>query len=163
MPVRNWLDLWRCPGGDLLNPLLDFLQCRLRRMTRILGSGSLTTITTSQCSPCSRGLMVCSIKILKFCWAWSVLLLLLSWWARAVCGAAKEHVVGWYSTGPKLRENDLDVHALFNRYCEAMSSCDCSFELVWQFFRYCPKLRVCNFSANLGWLFELFEVLLYID
>ncbi|WZY80081.1 hypothetical protein YC2023_026465 [Brassica napus] len=27
---------------------------------------------------------------------------------------AKEHVVGWYSTGPKLRENDLDVHALFN-------------------------------------------------
>ncbi|CAH2054083.1 unnamed protein product [Thlaspi arvense] len=29
---------------------------------------------------------------------------------------AKEHVVGWYSTGPKLRENDLDVHALFNGY-----------------------------------------------
>ncbi|GJN26146.1 hypothetical protein PR202_gb14054 [Eleusine coracana subsp. coracana] len=29
---------------------------------------------------------------------------------------AKEHVVGWYSTGPKLRENDLDVHALFNNY-----------------------------------------------
>ena len=28
--------------------------------------------------------------------------------------SAKEHVVGWYSTGPKLRENDLDVHALFN-------------------------------------------------
>jgi|APAra0007618328_1042625.scaffolds.fasta_scaffold09309_2 hypothetical protein len=30
------------------------------------------------------------------------------------CFSAKEHVVGWYSTGPKLRENDLDVHALFN-------------------------------------------------
>ncbi|KAL8208336.1 hypothetical protein R6Q57_007748 [Mikania cordata] len=29
---------------------------------------------------------------------------------------ANEHVVGWYSTGPKLRENDLDVHALFNDY-----------------------------------------------
>uniref|UniRef100_A0ACD5VQB3 Uncharacterized protein n=1 Tax=Avena sativa TaxID=4498 RepID=A0ACD5VQB3_AVESA len=29
---------------------------------------------------------------------------------------AKEHVVGWYSTGPKLKENDLDVHALFNSY-----------------------------------------------
>lgn len=28
--------------------------------------------------------------------------------------SAKEHVVGWYSTGPKLRENDLDVHNLFN-------------------------------------------------
>ncbi|KNA03669.1 hypothetical protein SOVF_206920, partial [Spinacia oleracea] len=29
---------------------------------------------------------------------------------------AKEHVVGWYSTGPKLRENDLDVHRLFSDY-----------------------------------------------
>ncbi|XVF24049.1 hypothetical protein REPUB_Repub13aG0093100 [Reevesia pubescens] len=29
---------------------------------------------------------------------------------------AKEHVVGWYSTGPKLRENDLDIHGLFNDY-----------------------------------------------
>ncbi|GMP23300.1 hypothetical protein CsSME_00000950 [Camellia sinensis var. sinensis] len=31
---------------------------------------------------------------------------------------AKEHVVGWYSTGPKLRENDLNIHGLFNEwYC----------------------------------------------
>ncbi|KAJ6901239.1 26S proteasome non-ATPase regulatory subunit 7 [Populus alba x Populus x berolinensis] len=29
---------------------------------------------------------------------------------------AKEHVVGWYSTGPKLRENDLKIHGLFNDY-----------------------------------------------
>ncbi|OWM83540.1 hypothetical protein CDL15_Pgr013021 [Punica granatum] len=29
---------------------------------------------------------------------------------------AKEHVVGWYSTGPKLRENDLNIHALFDTY-----------------------------------------------
>ncbi|CAL5366150.1 unnamed protein product [Camellia sinensis] len=29
---------------------------------------------------------------------------------------AKEHVVGWYSTGPKLRENDLNIHGLFNDY-----------------------------------------------
>ncbi|EFJ21414.1 hypothetical protein SELMODRAFT_174670 [Selaginella moellendorffii] len=29
---------------------------------------------------------------------------------------AKEHVVGWYSTGPKLRENDLDIHELFRNY-----------------------------------------------
>ncbi|KAJ3703391.1 hypothetical protein LUZ61_007096 [Rhynchospora tenuis] len=29
---------------------------------------------------------------------------------------AKEHVVGWYSTGPKLRENDLSVHSLFTQY-----------------------------------------------
>ncbi|CAI0412253.1 unnamed protein product [Linum tenue] len=29
---------------------------------------------------------------------------------------AKEHVVGWYSTGPKLKENDLDIHCLFSDY-----------------------------------------------
>lgn len=30
--------------------------------------------------------------------------------------SAKEHVVGWYSTGPKLRENDLEVHRLFHKW-----------------------------------------------
>ncbi|KAL5214307.1 hypothetical protein ABZP36_003459 [Zizania latifolia] len=34
---------------------------------------------------------------------------------------AKEHVVGWYSTGPKLRENDLDIHALFNKYVPCLN------------------------------------------
>ena len=29
---------------------------------------------------------------------------------------AKEKVVGWYSTGPKLRESDLDMHELFSNY-----------------------------------------------
>ncbi|KAK1320233.1 putative 26S proteasome non-ATPase regulatory subunit 7 [Acorus calamus] len=29
---------------------------------------------------------------------------------------AKEHVVGWYSTGPKLRQNDLKIHELFHNY-----------------------------------------------
>lgn len=29
---------------------------------------------------------------------------------------AKEKVVGWYSTGPKLREADLDMHELFSNY-----------------------------------------------
>jgi dynactin complex subunit len=26
-------------------------------------------------------------------------------------------VVGWYSTGPKLRENDLEIHEVIRRYC----------------------------------------------
>lgn len=30
---------------------------------------------------------------------------------------AKEQVVGWYSTGPKLRESDLDIQELFYSYC----------------------------------------------
>ncbi|KAL7108801.1 hypothetical protein ABFS83_06G135500 [Erythranthe nasuta] len=29
---------------------------------------------------------------------------------------AKEHVVGWYSTGPKLKENDLSIHSLLTDY-----------------------------------------------
>merc|ERR1711972_444097 len=29
----------------------------------------------------------------------------------------KERVVGWYSTGPKIRPADLSIHELFRRYC----------------------------------------------
>lgn len=35
-------------------------------------------------------------------------------WEFTIIVSAKEHVVGWYSTGPKLRENDLDIHRLFH-------------------------------------------------
>lgn len=35
-------------------------------------------------------------------------------WSTVFFLLAKEHVVGWYSTGPKLKENDLDIHGLFN-------------------------------------------------
>ncbi|GMH15392.1 hypothetical protein Nepgr_017233 [Nepenthes gracilis] len=37
---------------------------------------------------------------------------------------AKEHVVGWYSTGPKLQENDLDVHRLLNECGTLAQRCD---------------------------------------
>ena len=30
--------------------------------------------------------------------------------------SAKEKIVGWYSTGPKLRESDIDIHELFYTY-----------------------------------------------
>eukprot|EP01098_Paradermamoeba_levis_P008918 TRINITY_DN3680_c0_g1_i4.p1 TRINITY_DN3680_c0_g1~~TRINITY_DN3680_c0_g1_i4.p1 ORF type:complete len:326 (+),score=118.20 TRINITY_DN3680_c0_g1_i4:135-1112(+) len=29
---------------------------------------------------------------------------------------ANEHVVGWYSTGPKIRPNDLDIHEVIRKY-----------------------------------------------
>lgn len=32
------------------------------------------------------------------------------------CAAAREHVVGWYSTGPRLREADLSIHQLMSNY-----------------------------------------------
>jgi len=31
---------------------------------------------------------------------------------------AREKLVGWYSTGPKIQPNDLDIHNMFRRYCE---------------------------------------------
>ena len=30
---------------------------------------------------------------------------------------AKETIVGWYSTGPKLRPNDLEIHQVIRKYC----------------------------------------------
>ena len=32
--------------------------------------------------------------------------------------SAREKVIGWYHTGPRLRESDLDIHALISSYCE---------------------------------------------
>jgi proteasome lid subunit RPN8/RPN11 len=31
-------------------------------------------------------------------------------------GAAREKIVGWYHTGPRLREADLDIHELMTNY-----------------------------------------------
>lgn len=31
---------------------------------------------------------------------------------------AKERVVGWYSTGPRIREADLDINELISRFCD---------------------------------------------
>lgn len=32
--------------------------------------------------------------------------------------AARERIIGWYHTGPRLREADLDMHQLLANYCE---------------------------------------------
>lgn len=39
--------------------------------------------------------------------------------ARHLAPAAREKVVGWYSSGPKLKEADLDINELMGRFCEA--------------------------------------------
>ena len=31
--------------------------------------------------------------------------------------SAREHIVGWYHTGPKLNPNDLAVHKLVGNFC----------------------------------------------
>jgi proteasome lid subunit RPN8/RPN11 len=32
------------------------------------------------------------------------------------CGIARERIVGWYHTGPKLRASDLEINELFKRF-----------------------------------------------
>lgn len=32
--------------------------------------------------------------------------------------AAREKIIGWYHTGPRLRETDLDIHQLLSTYCD---------------------------------------------
>jgi hypothetical protein len=32
--------------------------------------------------------------------------------------AARERIIGWYHTGPRLREADLDIHQLLSNYCD---------------------------------------------
>jgi JAB1/Mov34/MPN/PAD-1 ubiquitin protease len=36
---------------------------------------------------------------------------------QQMCVAAREYIVGWYSTGPKLRASDLDINDLMSSYC----------------------------------------------
>ncbi|CAD7950628.1 unnamed protein product [Amoebophrya sp. A25] len=31
---------------------------------------------------------------------------------------AKEHIVGWYSTGPKIKPADIQIHEIFRKYCK---------------------------------------------
>lgn len=33
------------------------------------------------------------------------------------CSAAREKVVGWYHTGPKLHQSDVAINELIRRYC----------------------------------------------
>jgi len=32
--------------------------------------------------------------------------------------AARERIIGWYHTGPRLREADIDISELIGRYCD---------------------------------------------
>lgn len=46
-----------------------------------------------------------------------------------MCPAAREHVVGWYSTGPRLREADLSIQQLLTNYCATPLLVICEIEV----------------------------------
>lgn len=51
---------------------------------------------------------------ISFLRGWSYFLYLLLWKSFFV---AREKVVGWYHTGPKLHQNDIAINELIRRYC----------------------------------------------
>src|SRR5688572_6525244 len=83
------------------------LRSLLKKTTRIARRGFWTTTTSRGCTRCSRRLTVrCSLRFSK---------------ARGdrLTGAfltAKERLIGWYHTGPKLRAADQEINDLFKQF-----------------------------------------------
>lgn len=44
---------------------------------------------------------------------------------------AKERVLGWYSTGPRLREADLDINDLMSQFCDDPVLVICDIQVCW--------------------------------
>jgi proteasome lid subunit RPN8/RPN11 len=68
--------------------------------------GSWTTIISSRCLRCSRRstvrfVCVCVRSVVE--------------WVM-MCFVARERMIGWYHTGPKLRAADLEINELFKRF-----------------------------------------------
>ena len=49
-----------------------------------------------------------------------------------VFNSARERIVGWYHTGPKLHQNDVAVNELIRRYCPNSVSCNKIIQTVGQ-------------------------------
>jgi proteasome lid subunit RPN8/RPN11 len=47
---------------------------------------------------------------------------------------ARERIVGWYHTGPRLREADIDINNLMARYCDN------------------PVLVICEVQVRASWV-----------
>lgn len=45
-------------------------------------------------------------------------------------GTARERVIGWYSTGPRLREADLDITELMTNYCDTPLLVICEVQVI---------------------------------
>ena len=72
--------------------------------------GSWTTIISSRCLRCSRKstvrlrLAYCAFAFFFFAYVVNT------------CLSARERMIGWYQTGPKLRAADLEINELFKRF-----------------------------------------------
>lgn len=55
------------------------------------------------------------------------------------CDVAKEKVVGWYHTGPRLRQSDLDITELMARYCDNPLLVICEVQVRYQPIKSLPR------------------------
>lgn len=93
-------------------------QCHLTKTTEMTLCGSWITTTWRTCMACSRKLMVSNtskcIRIQSVFCAHCIIFLLT---AFIVVFSARERIVGWYHTGPKLHKNDIAINELIKQYC----------------------------------------------
>lgn len=110
------------------------MQCHTRRMTGTLPSGSWITATWRTCFACSKKSMVRMSTHIAFQRKARRALCALFQQALnpqyCACAAARERVVGWYSTGPRLREADLDITSLMSDYCETPLLVICEVQVI---------------------------------
>ena len=71
-----------------------------------------------------------------------------------VCQTAREKVVGWYHTGPKLHHNDIAINELIRKYCP--NSVSWSAGILWLFCLHLNQIvvvcaYVLNMSVSLLW------------
>lgn len=134
-------------------------QCHLMRMTEMTLCGSWIMTTWRTCMACSRKLMVRQylvyinfvILISSFSITFSCFLL--------SCFSARERIVGWYHTGPKLHKNDIAINELIKQYC-TNSVCNFWFGFGSTSFLIRFILRINNWNMYLS---LSYQVLVIID
>lgn len=104
-------------------------QCHLMRMTGTTPCGSWIMTTWKTCMACSRKLMVRSRCCLRKPYVFygnctSHIFIFVNNCIQ--CFTARERIVGWYHTGPKLHKNDIAINELIKQYC-TNSVCNFSF------------------------------------
>ena len=102
---RGWSDFCWGPGQARVSWILPTAsRSPLTRTTRTATFGSWITNTWKPCTACS------GLAIFHLQW-----ILCIIYFLRKV--NAKERVVGWYHTGPKLHQNDILINDLIRKYC----------------------------------------------
>lgn len=66
---------------------------------------------------------------------------------------AREHVIGWYSTGPRLREADLSIHQLMTNYCSQPILCICEVEVGVITLQVTVHCEACSLAA-IAWHYQ---------